>query len=124
MSLDFYVQTAEKYTEKCHCLDCGNQHEKGPFAKTLFDANITHNLGEMFGEAGVYEILWHGDGMRAGDVIQKLKDARDWMQLEPARFKKHDAPNGWGLYEHALSFIDTVIKGCEENPDGIIYCSR
>ena len=25
---------------------------------TVFDANITHNLGKMAGEAGIYEALW------------------------------------------------------------------
>ena len=31
---------------------------------SVFDANITHNLGKMAGEAGIYEALWHPERTR------------------------------------------------------------
>ena len=30
-----------------------------PYFLELFDANITHNLGEMADKAGIYDVLWY-----------------------------------------------------------------
>ena len=83
--------------------------------------NITHNLSPMFAEAGVYEILWRGEGLRAGDQIEALEDARIAMISEPERFRALNPPNGWGSYEVASGFIAIVCIHCRLNPNGILH---
>ena len=122
MSLDFYLHTREKVSEECVCPTCWTSHKTEEAPRTLYSRNITHNLGRMFDDAGAYQILWHGDGMAAKDVIEPLKAAHKLMLADPERFKKFNASNGWGLYEHALDFLTDVIRACEENPEGIIHC--
>lgn len=122
MSLDFYLEGG-KVKEKCLCRECDNEHER-EYTETLFSANITHNLGSMFDEAGAYEILWRGDGLIAGDVVDKLEAALRLMESDPERFKKFDSPNGWGLYIHAVPWLRRVVDACKENPQGKIRCWR
>lgn len=105
MSLDFYVKT------KCCGISLGN-------------CNITHNLIGMFRVAGLYEVLWHGDGKVAGEVLPLLRAGYEMMSNDPERFRAFDSPNGWGTYGGAMSFLRSVIDLCEEHPQGVIYCSR
>jgi len=62
MSLDVYLQVPA-------CKVC----ERGP--TTVYDANITHNLGEMADEAGVYKHLWRPEEIgltKAAELIEPL----------------------------------------------------
>ena len=122
MSLDFYLQDEER-DHDCRCRECGNDH-KYRCSPTLFSTNITHNLSGMFDEAGVYEILWRGDGMIAGEVEDKLAAALALMESDPERFKKHDSPNGWGLYIHAVPWLREIVAACREHKHAKIRCSR
>ena len=84
MSLDVYLK----------CEHCGS---------VFFEANITHNLNKIAMEAGIYEALWRPDEInlrRAKELIQPLKVGLILMTADPARFKKLNAANGWGTYEH------------------------
>lgn len=89
----------------------------------IFDRNITHNLGEMATEAGIYEALWHPDenGYKtAADItpiLEKgLKDLRD----RPDHYEQFNSPNGWGMYEHFVPFVEAVLDACIGNPDAEI----
>jgi len=123
VSLDFYIEAREETDHPCICTDCGHEHNRR-YRDGLFSQNITHNLGAMFSEAGVYEILWRGDGLVAGSVVDRLVAALQVMRDDEPRFRKFDAPNGWGRYEHAVEFLSDVIAGCREHPEGVIRCSR
>ncbi len=123
MSLWLYIETAEKVSHSCECPSCGNQHDSPPLAGSQFSENITHNLGGMFREAGLYEILWRGTGMPVVDVLPRLEAGLDLMIADPPRFEKFNAANGWGMYPHALEFLRHVISACKENPEGVIRCS-
>lgn len=123
MSLDLYIETREEAAHECVCRDCGHEHKR-TYRDTLFSRNITHNLGPMFDEAGVYEILWRGDGRVAGSVVDQLEAALRTMHDDPPRFEKFNAANGWGMYEHATLFLADVIRGCREHPEGVLRCSR
>lgn len=107
MSLDFYlVETKE--TE-------------------VFDRNITHNLVAMAEEAGIYHPLWRPDEINAvyaREIIPFLERGLEKLKADPERFEKHNADNGWGLYEHFVPFVEDVLKGCRENPDAEIRVSR
>ena len=49
--------------------------------------------------------------------------ASKMMKEDPERFRKHDATNEWGKYEHAISWLERVIAAFEAYPDGVLYCS-
>ncbi len=89
----------------------------------LYSANITHNLGKMAKEAGIYKYLWQPQEINiktAGQLIEPLNRGLELMLADPERFKKFDAPNGWGLYKHFVPWINKYIKACEEHPKAIV----
>lgn len=93
----------------------------------VVDYNITHNLGKMADEAGIYKCLWRHDenGFKtAADIIPLLRDGLAKLKNDPKHFEQFNAPNGWGLYEHFVPFVEDVLKACEENPDAEISVSR
>lgn len=118
MSLDVYL--VKKYSA-CDC--CG----RGAEEISLFDANITHNLGKMAGEAGIYEHLWRPDEIgitKAAQLVEPIRAGLELMKSDPERFKKFDSPNGWGLYIHFVPWIEKYLAACEEHPDAEIEVSR
>lgn len=120
MSLDIYL------TKRQTCPNCG--HEFGdPEGEAIHSQNITHNLGGMAGEAGIYECLWHPEesGIKsAGQLIAPLRQAIEQMESDPERFKKHNAPNGWGMYEHFVPWLKRLLTACEESPGAGVRASR
>ena len=123
MSLDLYIESRGEIEQACACSTCGNEHGFKR-RQDYFSSNITHNLSKMFDEAGVDDILWHGDGRVAGSVVDRLREAERIMLDDPPRFQKHNPENGWGDYEGALRFLRAVIEACVANPEGVIRCSR
>jgi hypothetical protein len=93
----------------------------------VYWANITHNLGAMASEAGIYEHLWRPDEIgitKASELIEPLRAGLVLMKSDPPRFKAHNAKNGWGLYEHFVPFVEKYLAACEEFPDADISISR
>ena len=94
---------------------------------TVYSSNITHNLGRMAKEAGIYEHLWRPEEIgvtKAEQLIEPLKAGLTLLMSDPDRFKAFNAENGWGLYEHFVPFVRAYIGACEENPDATIEVSR
>jgi len=86
---------------------------------SVFDYNITHNLGKMAEEAGIYKELWRPDELGitiAAELIKPLSDGLALMKSDPERFKKLDSPNGWGIYEYFVPFVEDYLNACIENP--------
>jgi hypothetical protein len=91
---------------------------------TVVDKNITHNLGRMWVEAGIHDVLYNSEGKTAQSVLPILHKGLRLMIAEPERFKKFDPPNGWGTYKHALPWLSDLINEFEEYPNGIIGVSK
>lgn len=110
MSLDFYLQ-----------YECdGNEI-------IVFDSNITHNLTEMADKAGIYYALWRPEekGYKiAKDIISILEEGLKNLKEKPDMFKKYSSPNGWGIYEHFVPFVEDVYKNCLQYPNALIKVSR
>lgn len=107
MSLDVYL-TAVRWVE-------------------VYSANITHNLGAMAEEAGIYKHLWRPEEIgitKAEQLIEPLRAGLALMKADPERFKRHDSPNGWGLYEHFVPWIEKYLAACVGNPDAVVGVSR
>ena len=113
MSLDVYL-TPNK------CEHCGRGDEG-------FSSNITHNLGKMAAEAGIYEIVWRPEEngiTKAKQLIEPLTKAIAEMEADPVRFKKFDSDNGWGLYIHFLPWLKEYLAACIAEPESSVSVSR
>ena len=94
---------------------------------SLANHNITHNLGDMAEEAGIYYALWRPEeiGIKTTtEVLPLLEEGLDKLKSDPERFKKFNSPNGWGKYENFVEFVENVIASCKEYPDHEIEADR
>lgn len=118
MSLDVYLSRTIK------CPHCGGNV---PTEECVFDANITHNLGEMADKAGIYYAIWRPEEKghtKAGQLIDLLSSGLDDLRKRPDYFKQFEAKNGWGLYKHFVPWVERYLEACIENPDATIRVSR
>lgn len=93
----------------------------------VFDTNITHNLGTMAREAGIYQHVWRPEELgitRAGDLITPLSKAIADMKARPEHYEAFNSPNGWGLYGDFLPWLERYLQACNDNPDAEISVSR
>jgi hypothetical protein len=93
----------------------------------VYSANITHNLGKMASEAGIYQALWRPEELgyySARELITPLTKGLALLVAEPERFIKFNSPNGWGMYEHFVPFVRRYVQACSDHPDAVICVSR
>ena len=113
----------------------------------LYWANITHNLGEMASEAGIYEALWRPYKLRedfkeweeyaadeyefeekcvikAVDIIPILEKGLADLKARPEHFETFNSPNGWGMYHNFVPFVEKYLNACKEYPQSIIKIWR
>lgn len=93
----------------------------------VYSANITHNLGNMANEAGIYKHLWRPDEIgitKAKELIDPLREGLHKLKSEPEKYKKFNPENGWGSYEGLISFIQNYLDACYQHPDASVEVSR
>ena len=93
----------------------------------VYVGNITHNLGKMAGEAGIYKALWRPEEIgktKAGELVELLEKGLSDLKATPEHFGKFNDPNGWGMYEEFVPFVESYLEACKEYPDAIIIVSR
>jgi len=93
----------------------------------VFDYNVTHNLGSMADEAGIYKYLWRPDEIeitKAEQLIEPLTAGLALLESDPERFKKFNPENGCGSYEGLVKFARSYLEACKENPDAEVRVSR
>lgn len=95
-------------------------------SNAVYSANITHNLGTMANEAGIYEHLWRPDeiGIKAQELIHPLQAGLRRLRNKPERFKQFNPKNGWGTYEGLIEFVERYFSACEQYPEAKINISR
>jgi len=92
-----------------------------------FSRNITHNLGQMAQEAGIYKHLWRPEEIgitKAEELIEPLKDGLATLQSDPDRFEALNPENGWGTYEGLVEYVDDYLRACIAYPQARVYASR
>jgi hypothetical protein len=122
VSLNLYLESPTR-KEMRTCGECGHECET-EVRDTFFSINITHNVNGMFEAAGLYQILWHGDGLIAGEQVPALEVGLLDMEKNPDHYKQFDAPNGWGTYVQALPWLREVLNACRAHPTALLRCSR
>ncbi len=95
-----------------NCEHCGERS---------FDANITHNVADMWRAAGCYGPLYEWEGRKAKDALSILRSALAMMQDEPAKFQAMNPDNGWGSYEDAKKWLSAAIDACAAQPESLIH---
>lgn len=114
---------------------------------SVYHSNITHNLGHMAAEAGIYEACWRPYRLKPGynipeaayelewefeqdsvtlakDIIPLLEHGLEDLKQRPEYFKQFDSPNGWGLYEHFVPFVEEYLDACKKYPNAVVEVSR
>lgn len=95
--------------------------------EVVFCANITHNLGLMALECGLYWVLWRPEELGielAKDAVEPIREGLAELIRYPTKYKSHNPPNGWGSYEGLVSFASEVQQACEENSECTIVTCR
>ena len=120
MSLDVYL-TRRKWVSYDEGKTYTEENEE------VYWANITHNLGKMAGEAGIYEALWRPKEIgkaKASEIVEILEKGLADLKSRPKHFETFNSPNGWGMYEDFVTFVEKYLEACKEYPDAIIEASR
>ena len=140
MSLD--VSLYQQKEKRCpHCNELIKTKEK-----RVYSSNITHNLGKMADNAGLYEALWRPymmcDGYIKSDdydkeyefeskqvilakmLIEKVEKGLKQLKSNPEYYKTFDSPNGWGIYEHFVPFVENYLNALKEYPNARVEVSR
>lgn len=94
---------------------------------TVYSDNITHNLGGMASEAGIYYALWRPeeiDCKYAKDIIQILSDGLDELRKHAGKYKVLEPSNGWGTYIGLVHFVEDYLAACLRYPEAEISVSR
>lgn len=98
-----------------------------PRPTEVYWRNITHNLGNMAREAGIYQHLWRPEELnitRAQELVEPLAQGLVRLEADPDHYRKFDAPNGWGVYDNFVDFVRDYLAACQTNPDAEIHVSR
>jgi hypothetical protein len=93
----------------------------------VFWANITHNLTKMADKAGIYKHLWRPDEIgikKAKELIEPLEKGLTKLKAHPDYYKHFNSPNGWGMYEHFVPFVEKYLQACKDHPDADVSVSR
>ena len=127
MSLTVYLyEMPEEDGEFC-CPYCDGTGKLKPESNMLYSRNITHNLGKMADEAGIYKALWCPEELeieRAGELVPILEKGLAELELSPEKFREYNSPNGWGVYENLVNFVSDYLAACKETPNAAIKISR
>jgi hypothetical protein len=124
MSLDVNLKGEQEEVD-CTC-HCGHKH-KNVEPTYYYSDNITHNLGGMAEEAGIYKHLWRPEEIgitTAKELIDPLTQGLKLLKANSKHFETFNASNGWGLYEHFVPFVEKYLKACIEYPNAKIEVSR
>lgn len=138
MSLD--VTLYEVKTLEC---ECGKVHELG--TEEIYEANITHNLNKMAEEAGIYEACWRPYQLReeydkdwnheeerdfaefivtkSYELIDIIEKGLGDMKAKPDHYEQFNSPNGWGLYENFVPWVENYLEALKRNPNAIVVAS-
>ena len=98
---------------------------------TIFHTNITHNLGKMAEEAGIYKVMWEPEEIFGSDseifaweIQSQLEEGVAKLKENPKFFKQFNPPNGWGNYYGLLRVATEYLEAVKKYPHSIISVDR
>jgi hypothetical protein len=105
------------------CVHCGREAKE----LEVFSSNITHNLVKMAEAAGVYDVCWRPDEegiTKASQLLGPLTVGIAILKADPLRFEAFNAPNGWGLYDNFVPWLEGYLAACIKYPEAEVRVSR
>jgi len=92
----------------------------------VFETNITHNVGVMAREAGIYKSIWRPDEMGvkcAGEIVETIEGGLERMKANPEKFKllQHSS---WGTYDQFVEWVEEYLNKCKAIPKARIDVNR
>ena len=115
MSLDVYLTTT---------VDLGGQERR---ELGLYWGNITHNLSKMASAAHIYDALWQPEEIgvtKAAQLVPILEAGLERLKADRNYFETFNTPNGWGLYENFVPWVEKYLAACKEYPKADVRVSR
>jgi hypothetical protein len=106
--------------------DIAARHDVNDY-ELVYEANITHNLGQMAAAAGIYEHLWRPEeigAVKAAQLIEPLTNGLELLRSFPERFKALEPENKWGTYDTFVPWIEKYLAACKEYPDAEVHACR
>lgn len=97
------------------------------FTNEIYSANITHNLGKMASEAGIYEHLWRPEEVgvtHANQLIEPLTKGLELLKGNPEKFTQFNPANGWGDYDGLVNFVEKYLEACKIHPSATVSVCR
>ena len=81
----------------------------------------------MATEAEIYEHLWRPEEInisKAEQLIEPLTKGLFKLKADPDHFQTFNAPNGWGMYENFVPFVEEYLEACIKYPNATVTASR
>lgn len=104
--VDLVIDTGRTYTD---------QEGNVRVAPTsVWDGNITYNLGAMLRAVGVHLPTMHG--WSALSAVPILTDALRDLTEQPHKFKYLEPENGWGDIDWCREFLKSFLEACAQHP--------
>lgn len=100
---------------------------------SVFNYNITHNLGRMAKAVSVskeltlYDVLWRPDEhgfTLAHEIADYLDVGYHILKSDPGKYEEFNPENGWGTYHGLCAFVETYADACFDNPFAELSVSR
>lgn len=88
---------------------------------------MTHNIGKMAKEAGIYKALWQPqeEGYQvAGDIEPVLKAGLDKLCADPQHYEQLDSTYGAEYFDRLVTVASSYLEVCREHPKANIEVSR
>lgn len=119
--------------------DANITHNLGPMANAagiytalwrpgeLLDADAAQAIRNAEAElrwADAREIERQLPQAHASDLIEPLRAGLAKLKANRAHYETFNAPNGWGLYEHLVPWVERYLEACEANPTAEVEVSR
>ena len=76
----------------------------------LIDANITYNVGDMIRASTGLEWKNDADNGLVKDIIPCIMKGLEELEKYPEKYKKYEAPNGWGTVDGCKRFFVQCLK--------------
>lgn len=94
---------------------------------SVFELDVTHNLGKMAKKCGVYAVVWRPEEnhvSKAKELVEDLTDALFLLDSNSAFFARFAPSNGWGTYEDFKWFLSEYLQACLAYPEADVSVHR
>lgn len=77
----------------------------------------TYNLADMFRKCTGWNYV-QGEWYKVPDVLPLIEHGIHELQFSPSKYKKYNAPNGWGTVESALECLQSIVEELKRYQNG------